>query len=129
MSNIKRYTINWNDEAELSVEIDHDVMTSDLLHEINNFWGGHHLRLLYEGWDEDNSKETNDRALLHAVLKMLAQVSFGEMASSRWTADGLIRWFKSDTEGWPPMDGSCGLTILSCDYVDFDTDDMQVREA
>ena len=38
MGNVKKYTVDYDWKAELTVEIDHDVMTDEKLHEINNFW-------------------------------------------------------------------------------------------
>ena len=74
-------------------------------------------------------KKINEKAQRNAVLKLLAKVCFGEMASSFWTVDGLIRWFETDTEGWPPMDGSSGIKILRCDYVEFEAEDMTIEQS
>ena len=38
MSNIKKYIIDYDWKASIEIEIDHDVMTEEKLHQINNFW-------------------------------------------------------------------------------------------
>ncbi|WP_223274663.1 DUF2528 family protein, partial [Escherichia albertii] len=38
MPNIKKYIIDYDWKASIEIEIDHDVMTEEKLHQINNFW-------------------------------------------------------------------------------------------
>jgi hypothetical protein len=45
MGNVKKYTVDYDWKAELTAEIDHDVMTDEKLHEINNFWSNADYRL------------------------------------------------------------------------------------
>lgn len=61
MGNVKKYTVDYDWKAELTVEIDHDVMTDEKLHEINNFWSNADYRLERQG------------SVLNAVLVMLAK--------------------------------------------------------
>ncbi|EOP9209508.1 DUF2528 family protein, partial [Escherichia coli] len=37
MSNINKYIIDYDWKASIEIEIDHDVMTEEKLHQINNF--------------------------------------------------------------------------------------------
>lgn len=61
MSNIKKYIIDYDWKASIEIEIDHDVMTEEKLHQINNFWSDSEYRLNKHG------------SVLNAVLIMLAQ--------------------------------------------------------
>ncbi len=45
MSNIKKYIIDYDWKASIEIEIDHDVMTEEKLHQINNFWSDSEYRL------------------------------------------------------------------------------------
>ncbi|CTT58870.1 putative single-stranded DNA binding protein of prophage [Escherichia coli] len=61
MSNIKKYIIDYDWKASIEIEIDHDFMTEEKLHQINNFWSDSEYRLNKHG------------SVLNAVLIMLAQ--------------------------------------------------------
>lgn len=120
MPNIKRYEIDWDWKANVTVEIDHDIMTEEALHEINNFWGDAEWRV-----------ESND-GVLNAVLKMLAREVIRIQYVEGWTTDYLIKQFDWDSgngqEGWPPMDGSQGIRIIGSDDLSVDLDDMSIKE-
>ncbi len=49
MSNIKKYIIDYDWKASIEIEIDHDVMTEEKLHQINNFWSDSEYRLNKHG--------------------------------------------------------------------------------
>ncbi|CAI1063189.1 DUF2528 family protein [Serratia marcescens] len=119
MTAIKQYEITWNaheDAPVLTVEIDHDICTYEHLHQINNFFIGHKHRL-----------SDNDGDITVTVLKMLAAECFVQQVSEGWNAYGLICQFKDgNNEGWPPMDGSNGIKIISCDVPGVNWDDMEV---
>ncbi|TQI78729.1 uncharacterized protein DUF2528 [Serratia fonticola] len=112
---IKRYGINWFGTLDLIVEIDHDIMTEEKLHQINNFWTDSKGRLT----DEDGN-------ILHVVLKILGRRCF-HLCTADWF-DGSELAAKFDEEGWPPMDGSHGIRIIDCDELEFDVSDITVSE-
>jgi len=113
MSNKKTYVVEWDYKADVRIEIDHDLITDELLHEINNFWGGAEERIEEEG------------SVLNAVLKLLAQEALSEQVRSLYN---VAEEFKTEPpEGWPKLDGSCGIKLLSCDEVTFDRDDMTIK--
>ncbi|WP_369436604.1 DUF2528 family protein [Serratia marcescens] len=122
MNTIKRYDITWNaheDSPVLIVEIDHSVCTNEHLHQINNFFCEHEYRLT-----------ANDGDIVVTVLKMLAVECFAMQVTEGWNAYGLICQFKDgNNEGWPPMDGSQGIKIISCDVPEVNWDDMDVEVA
>ncbi|EAP1704750.1 DUF2528 family protein [Salmonella enterica] len=122
MSDIKRYEITWcahEDAPVLTVEIDHSICTDGSLHQINNFFVSAEDRYL-----------SSDCDITATVLKMLAVSCFTEQTgpTGGWGAQGLINLFKSEFEGWPPMDGSEGIKILACDVPGVNYDDMEVDE-
>ncbi len=124
MSDIKRYEINWNDCAFMTVEVDHSKVTEEALHETNNFWSGAEDRID----DEDGS-------VLNAVLKMLANACFTEAWSGGWGVSRVVDRFDYDCkfgnggiEGWPKMDGSSGIKLIACDVSLFTPHDTQVKE-
>lgn len=119
MGNIKRYTVDYDWKAELEVEIDHDVMTDEKLHEINNFWSNAKSRIDKHG------------SVLNAVLIMLAQQSMLIGVSNDYNVYGIVSEFSWDEgngqEGWPPMDGSHGIKIIDTEDFDIDYDDMSIK--
>ena len=122
MSNIKKYIIDYDWKASIEIEIDHDVMTEEKLHQINNFWSDSEYRL------------NKHDSLLNAVLIMLAQHALLIAISKDLNAYGVVCEFDWDDgngqEGWPPMDGSEGIRITDIDTSGiFDSDDMTIKAA
>lgn len=121
MSNVKIYTIDYDWKAELTVEVDHDIVTDKELREINEFWSGHEHR-------------EEEHGLLNAVLIMLAKHVMPMVYELGYNTRGAVSLFDWDggngQEGWPPMDGSQGIKITNID-VDgvFDEDDFTVKAA
>ncbi|MBG6244764.1 hypothetical protein CS369_08270 [Candidatus Symbiopectobacterium sp. 'North America'] len=116
MADVKRYAINWFGELDLVVEIDHDVVTSDMLAEINSFWDDSRSRL-----------RDADGDVLIAILKMLAQRCFQLTTAYGYGIQRLIREFET-IEGWPRMDDSHGFKLINCDELEFETCDISVTE-
>lgn len=117
MANIQRYCVNWKDSGRLIVEVDHDVLTENELHQINEFWVSADERL-----------EECDNDILHVVLGLLAEVCFRHCFDGRFSASMLIDAFESGVEGWPRMDGSAGIKIIGCDEPDFFISDMVITK-
>lgn len=115
--NIKRYKISYDWSFDMVVEIDHDIMTDEKLHEINNFWS-----------DAEERYERADDNIIKAVLMMLAAKAFG-MTFSHWDVAGAFDWKKGrGEEGWPSMDGSDGIKIVYIDDIEFDTENFSFKE-
>jgi len=115
MQNIKKYKVTY-DFFDLEVEIDHEVMTDEKLHEINNFWD-----------DADYRKSKNNSDITATVLKLLAAEVFRQSVTS-WLPIDEFDWNKGKgIEGWPSMDGSDGIKITHVDQVYFDHDEMTVE--
>lgn len=126
MANIKQYKIDYNgEEAEICVEIDHDKVTEEMLHEINNFWSQAEYRLAEA-----------DGNILQAVLVQLGQVILWKQLESDLNISGLINAFDWDNrfsydsalEGWPKMDGSTGFKLIRILAYEFSQYDFNVAE-
>ncbi|MBR7777400.1 DUF2528 family protein [Undibacterium rugosum] len=116
MSNIKKYKVTY-DLFDLYVEIDHEVMTDEKLHEINNFWGNATYRF----------KSQNKGDITATVLKLLASEVFRQSVTS-WNPIDQFEWGKGKgIEGWPSMDGSDGIKITHVDELFFDADEMTIE--
>lgn len=117
--NTKRYRLS-GDNFDMTVEIDHAVLTEDKLHEINNFWANANCWL-----------DIHDGSVFRAVLSMLfnnvqrliVEAPFGlnlhgVLHEFAWKDDKGNR--KHGQEGWPDMDGSYGIRIVHVGEVDLD---------
>ena len=116
-NNIKRYAVTWFDTLTLTVDIDHDIVTDELLTQINTFWNG-----------ADDRLQDADGNVLIAVLKMLGQRCWPLVIDHCCSEKELIQVFDG-MEGWPKMDGSSGFKIIQCDELEFDSYDIAVDEA
>lgn len=108
------------DNFDMTVEVDHAVLTEDKLHEINNFWSA-----------ADHRLKEHDGSVLDAILEML----FSKVQFMVAEAGGLLSlnsalfkfsWrdrrgaYKDGEEGWPDMDGSYGIRIVEIGELTFD---------
>jgi hypothetical protein len=106
----KRYTIRYAWDFDMVVTIDHDVVTDEKLHELNNFWSGAAERLADANHD-----------VLKAVLTTLAMKAF-RMTITDLDPEGQLR--RGEVEGWPPLDGSEGIQLVQLDYFELDQDEV-----
>ncbi len=122
MANLKRYTLEdtWKD-WEITVEVDHDILTKERATEINSFWGGDEHRL-----------SDADGDVVRAVIKFAAQgwiYDLLEAGGVQVTDGGQSRYWTEDRhnkEGWGGVvEGSdfgwCGIRLVRAD-VDVDLD-------
>lgn len=114
MSNITTYRVAaaWFSDAEVTLQVDLDVLTPALAAEINNFWSHPKDRLQAEDGD-----------VVRAVVRM-----FGEAAIRHFMADGGASFgpcpwgdrqmtaevLKAQVEGWPDIDG-LGIGIVGAE--------------
>lgn len=108
---LRTYKLSTQD-YEMTVEIDTDRMTEDRLHEINRFWGDAEYRVANSNGD-----------VTTAVLRLLFDEVRGLVRRSPRALSGVLyvfAWedskgkYKDGVEGWPAMDGSEGIRIVSC---------------
>lgn len=90
------------DEFEIVVEIDHNIMTDEMLHMINNFWS-----------DSQGRLSDADGDITKAVVSYLCSVVYWLACKSE--LGNVVSMFKEGryTEGWPEMDGSAGIKLVS----------------
>ncbi|MFP9470297.1 DUF2528 family protein [Pectobacterium brasiliense] len=113
----KIYGINWFGTLDLIIAINHDIVTDELLNQINSFW-----------LDGAERLEDEDGDVLAAVLKMLGRRCWTLMIQHGYDVNQLICHFNDGEEGWPKMNGSSGFQIIDCDELEFDTVDISVSE-
>ena len=116
---IKKYKVDYDFKAEVVIEIDNEIMTEAKLAEINDFWSDSDWRVKSCG------------SVLNAVLKMLTQVVLRNQVEYGYNTFGIVSLFDFDAcnggiEGWPKMDGSHGIKLVSVDDMDFNCDDMSI---
>lgn len=109
----KRYSLTYDGEYEMIVEIDDAILTAEVVTEWNEFWGG--------------AKQRADclTGPLPSLLKMAYMVA---LRDSITTFDALRGLREGAEEGFPKMDGSTGIAIISFEQFDFDEYEVDCRE-
>ncbi|WP_250512662.1 DUF2528 family protein [Caballeronia sp. INDeC2] len=102
----KRYHLTYASAAEMVLEIDHAVFTDAQFKECSDFWA-----------DKPNFDEW---------LKMVYLIALRESIAS-WSGTRSLR--EGREEGFPKMDGSAGIAIISFDDFEFDDFEIDLREA
>jgi hypothetical protein len=101
----KKYQLEYYDSARMVIEIDHAVFTDEEFKECSEFWS-----------NKPNLKEW---------LKMIYTIALRESIAS---LSALATLKEGREEGFPKMDGTRGLTIVSFDRFEFDDFEMSVTE-
>lgn len=109
---IERYKLIYAGQFEIELEIDDEKCTDTLLHEINNFWSGSERRL-------DNAGGDCWLAVMDMLCTTLMRLSITEL-------DALEHMVAGKEEGWPPLDGKYGITLLSVDNFEFDPSEVWI---
>ena len=125
---MKKYVISHEPTwAQIVVEVDMDfefgrpglgekIRTEDLIKDMVDFWAD---------WEEKLAD--NDDDYLRTFLKQLCEHVMRMLATSRWNEKGVIEEMMGE-EGWYPMDGSCGIKIVSVSEMEFNQDDFEIKE-
>lgn len=112
MSAWTRYTITFDDtcsDVVVDVRAPESGEMIALCTMINDFWGGADDRLAEA--DED---------VVIAVLNMLCRRALVEEISSGLGA--VYEFAERGVEGWPLLDGSSGIRLVSVERIDFDNE-------
>lgn len=121
MTNIVNYDIDYDSKGGIWIAVDHDIVTGDMLHEINDFWSDSKYRLARNNGD-----------ILTTVLKMITRQALYISVSMGYNTFGVVEEFSweegNGVEGFPPMDGTQGFEIKYVELDIFDYDDMTVEE-
>jgi hypothetical protein len=109
----KRYRLSYEWNAEMAVVIDDEKFTPEILKEWNEFWSDHEYRSRQEGGP------------LKPLLKMLyLAVIYEDLQSGR----GARSFREGREEGYPDMDGSQGIEIVSFESFEFDDFCVEIVE-
>lgn len=101
------YTMVYEDSGNaVEVAVSNVPEVTNLFRDINNFWSGATERLERAGGD-----------LNKAVLSMLCRHL---MYDSVTEVDPFGRYIDGKVEGWPALDGSQGVKLLSMEFFRFD---------
>jgi len=127
MSNIKTYTVkaSWFNDAEVTLQVDHSILTPELAKEINDFWSDASYRLLQEGQD-----------VVRVVIRMFGARTISlAMEQGGWsfskqssvvglrTAQDVIDSF---SEGWPKAE-ELGISVIHVDADSVGFDDVELE--
>lgn len=117
---IKQYTAEYNN-FQCVIAIDHEKCTDELLHSINDFWSDSEWRLS----DADGNIA---KAVTTLLAKTCFQLQYEKYGLNNW---GIMKEFDWDdrggVEGWPKMDGSKGILLVSCENPEIEIDFLEVK--
>jgi hypothetical protein len=97
MKQLKRIFGNY---GYIDVEIDTDLATDAVLHEMNDFWAN----------GEEKLKETGGDVLTAVLRRLYEAAAYAHILKDIHTAGDMIEHF-NEKEGWYPLDGSYGIRI------------------
>lgn len=110
-----KVTVEFPNYFEVKVEFDKNQKTFDLCQEVNNFWTGAEQRLCDA---EECIYQCVTRLIAHEIIRLHCRSYF-------YTGvENAIKAFNDGIEGFPSIDGSCGIKLIYCD--DFDLDEFSV---
>lgn len=99
-------------KAKLRINQDSD--TIDTMREMLLFWSGGQSMI------DDCEGDVQE-----AWLLLFAQVAI--VLSLDFSVNGVRSQFEN-REGWAPLDGTCGIELIACTELEFDSDDFRVKE-
>lgn len=112
MSTWTRYTLTFDatwSNVVVDVREPESQAMIDLFTEINEFWSG----------ADERMSEADDDVLV-AVLNMLCR---NALVMELTHFIGAVHEFAvTGVEGWPLLDGSCGIKLVSVESIDFDSE-------
>jgi hypothetical protein len=134
--NIKRYLVkeSWK-EYEVTLEVNHDVLTEEIASLINNFWSDADHRLSAENGD-----------IVRTVIRLFGQTMIYRMLSEGGASFSITTknrmtgehpgpfWteYLHNEEGWggtgPGPYGVCGIRVIAADVDAPGYDDVQLAE-
>ena len=108
------YNVEWNGISEIHIEIEHSEKTNKLLHLINNFWS-----------DSEEMLRLAKGDITEAVLKRITSEALRLVVTEDYGVNHLIQKL-SEIDGYPVMDGSCGIRIVNYDSIEFEPEEMNI---
>lgn len=101
----KQYRLQYNFSAEMVIEVDHAIMTPEVFKEYSEFWS--------------NKPDLED------WLVSIYMIALRQSVAALSATASLM---KGEEEGFPKMDGSAGVKIVSFDEFSFDEFDVDFME-
>lgn len=101
----KRYQLEYSGASRMVIEVDHEIFNDEAFKECSDFWS-----------NKPNFKDWLGMVYLIALRESI--ISFNSTDSLR----------RGNEEGFPKMDGSEGITIISFDDFEFDDFEIDCRE-
>jgi hypothetical protein len=128
MSNIKTYTAkaSFFNDSEVTLQVDHDILTPELAKEINDFWSDNEYRL-----DEENQDVVRAVIRLFGTRAIAVAMKQGWDFSFRSYEDGIRNAadvIEHDGEGWPKAE-ELGIAITDAVGYIVGFDDVQLEAA
>lgn len=108
------YSVEWNGISEILIEIEHSEKTNKLLHLINDFWS-----------DSEEMLRLAKGDITEAVLKRITSEALRLVVTEDYGVNHLIQKL-SEIDGYPVMDGSCGIRIVNYDSIEFEPEEMNI---
>ncbi len=127
MSNIKTYTAKatWYNDSEITLQVNHDILTPELATLINDFWS-----------ENDERLRAADGDVVQAVIRLFAVCAisclmgqggacFGsnKLDSGMWWTQKVL---DDQGEGWPDAE-NLGILITSCAIESVGFDDIELE--
>lgn len=101
----KRYQLEYSFGSTMVIEVDTDVFTHEKFKECSDFWSN---QPTFDEW-----------------LKMVYRIALHDSIAT-WSALKGLR--EGTEEGYPKMDGSEGITIISFEDFEFDDFEIELKE-
>lgn len=101
-------------ESTIEVDFNHPNVLTEMEESVLFFMGGKDLISMCDG------------DVTEAFLKHLgAQIAHIQRVHE-YNHNGVVSELKS-SEGFPPIDGTCGIKIIECDYYEIEDEDFEVE--
>ena len=109
---IKKFSFDYRQwEATADFKVDTAIFTNE------------HANATLEFFDWEYDKDNDP---IEEVMKKYAREAIKIASFSNMTVSGVIEEFK-ELEGFAPIDGSLGITLILIDGIDFDEDDLYCK--
>lgn len=121
----KRYAVkeDWKD-YEVTLEVDHDLLTAELATEINEFWGGDDDRLEAENGDPVKAVL---RFAGSCLINQMLREGGADFDKSNDTMSTYWTGWLTNQEGWPHAD-ELGIRCIAAEVLTPCFDDLELNE-
>jgi hypothetical protein len=110
----KRYKLEYSGAFPMIVEVDDEKFTPEILNDWNTFWSDAESRAAHKSGS--------------ALVPLLEMAYLNALSDSVTYNSAKFRLENGENEGYPPFDGSVGLTIVSIEDYEFDAFEVTCDE-